>query len=288
MNLLERAHRLQHDAERSRLAPSRRSRLRPSPVCRTGSPCSRLAGCVGEVADAHTGDVGQRPGGRLRQAAGSAVRREPVRRRPPSVRPCSDTRQLSVGQSHIVGHWCRMRSSAAPRVCRDVARPGHLPTPTPQAGRFRISRLNSSNSAVRISNCEATSVISRRSQHAASSCTPAPPPWPSPADAARQNHPVPSRRLRAEASSATPQPLAITMWRFLRRPSAACSAARDEDWNVALDELASRGYDAVITDPVPAPCGHQSRPASGTVPPRWNQQDWGAPALVRVQARYRP
>jgi hypothetical protein len=79
------------------------------------------------------------------------------------------------------------------------------------------------------------------------------------------------------------RPVAITMWDFSwlerRWPGAGY-----EDWNVALDGLASRGYDAVRIDAYP----HLVSVDPGReweILPCWNQQDWGAPALVRVQVQ---
>ena len=80
---------------------------------------------------------------------------------------------------------------------------------------------------------------------------------------------------------ASQHPLAITMWDFSwlerRWPGAGY-----EDWDVALDELKRRGYDAVRIDAYPhlvaADAGREWE-----IVPCWNQQDWGAPALVRVR-----
>jgi hypothetical protein len=82
---------------------------------------------------------------------------------------------------------------------------------------------------------------------------------------------------------ASPHPLAITMWDFSwlerRWPGAGY-----ENWDVALDELKLRGYDAVRIDAYP----HLVAVDPGReweILPCWNQQDWGAPALVRVQVQ---
>jgi hypothetical protein len=79
------------------------------------------------------------------------------------------------------------------------------------------------------------------------------------------------------------RPLAITMWDFSwlerRWPGAGY-----EDWDRALDELAERGYDAVRIDAYPHLVALDAR-RTWDILPCWNQQDWGAPALVRVQVQ---
>jgi hypothetical protein len=79
------------------------------------------------------------------------------------------------------------------------------------------------------------------------------------------------------------RPVAITMWEFSwlerRWPGAGY-----EDWDVALDALAARGYDAVRIDPYPHLVSLDPR-REWDILPCWNQQDWGAPALVRVQVQ---
>jgi hypothetical protein len=79
------------------------------------------------------------------------------------------------------------------------------------------------------------------------------------------------------------RPLAITMWDFSwlerRWPGAGY-----EDWDLALDELAERGYDAVRIDAYPHLVAIEPR-RTWDILPCWNQQDWGAPALVRVQVQ---
>lgn len=57
-----------------------------------------------------------------------------------------------------------------------------------------------------------------------------------------------------------------------------------EDWDLALDQLKERGYDAVRIDAYP----HLVALDPGReweILPCWNQQDWGAPALCRVQVQ---
>ncbi len=79
------------------------------------------------------------------------------------------------------------------------------------------------------------------------------------------------------------RPLAITMWDFSwlerRWPGAGY-----EDWDRALDELQERGYDAVRIDAYPhlIACDAQRE---WELLPVWNQQDWGSPALTRVQVQ---
>ena len=78
-----------------------------------------------------------------------------------------------------------------------------------------------------------------------------------------------------------PHPYAITMWDFSwlerRWPGAGY-----ENWDVALDELAERGYDAVRIDAYP----HLVSAAVDAVwnlRPKWTQNVWGAQSPVRVQ-----
>ncbi|WPJ95847.1 cellulase-like family protein [Coraliomargarita algicola] len=78
-------------------------------------------------------------------------------------------------------------------------------------------------------------------------------------------------------------PLAITMWDFswLER---RWSGAGYEDWDLALDELTERGYNAVRIDAYPLLVSIDAK-AEWTVKPCWNQQDWGTPARNRVQVQ---
>lgn len=79
----------------------------------------------------------------------------------------------------------------------------------------------------------------------------------------------------------TRSPLAIAMWDFSwlerRWPGAGY-----EDWDIALDELAERGYDAVRIDAYPhlvAAGPHRE----WELLPEWSTNDWGAPARCRVR-----
>lgn len=78
-------------------------------------------------------------------------------------------------------------------------------------------------------------------------------------------------------------PLAITMWDFSwlerRWPGAGY-----EDWDLALKELTDRGYNAVRIDAYP----HLVATDPGkewTLNPVWSVQDWGSPALNKVQVQ---
>ncbi len=81
--------------------------------------------------------------------------------------------------------------------------------------------------------------------------------------------------------SAFEHPLAITMWDFSwierRWPGAGY-----ENWDLALDELAERGYDAIRLDAFPH--FHAADPHQDwEILPCWNQQDWGSPARNRIR-----
>jgi hypothetical protein len=78
-------------------------------------------------------------------------------------------------------------------------------------------------------------------------------------------------------------PLAISMWDFSwlerRWPGAGY-----EDWDLALNELVKRGYDAVRIDPYP----HLVAADPGRtweLVPVWTVQDWGSPAKNKVQVQ---
>ncbi len=76
-------------------------------------------------------------------------------------------------------------------------------------------------------------------------------------------------------------PLAITMWDFswLER---RWTGAGYEDWELALDELKLRGYDAVRIDAYPHLVAENPQ-KTWELNPVWNTQDWGSPAINRVQ-----
>ena len=78
-------------------------------------------------------------------------------------------------------------------------------------------------------------------------------------------------------------PYAITMWDFswLER---RWSGAGYEDWNLRLDELVDRGYNAIRLDAYPHLIANGAE-KKWTLLPQWNQQDWGSPVknVVRVQ-----
>ena len=79
------------------------------------------------------------------------------------------------------------------------------------------------------------------------------------------------------------KPLAITMWDFSwlerRWPGAGY-----EDWNLVLDELVMRGYDAVRIDAYPHLVSKDAD-AIWELLPVWSTQDWGSPAVNRVQVQ---
>ena len=78
-------------------------------------------------------------------------------------------------------------------------------------------------------------------------------------------------------------PLAITMWDFSwlerRWPGAGY-----EDWDLALDELKKRGYDAVRIDAYPH-LVHAGAGKTWELLPCWTTQDWGAAARCRVRVQ---
>lgn len=77
------------------------------------------------------------------------------------------------------------------------------------------------------------------------------------------------------------RPVAITMWDFSwlerRWPGAGF-----EDFDVALSELVERGYDAVRIDPYPHLISADPERVRALLP-MWDQQDWGAKAIVHAQ-----
>lgn len=76
-------------------------------------------------------------------------------------------------------------------------------------------------------------------------------------------------------------PLAITMWDFSwlerRWPGAGY-----EDWDIALDGLAERGYNAVRIDAYPHLIAAGAEQKWNILPP-WNQQVWGSPAPITIR-----
>ena len=78
-------------------------------------------------------------------------------------------------------------------------------------------------------------------------------------------------------------PRAITMWDFSwlerRWPGAGF-----EDWDVALDELTERGYDAVRIEAYPHLVGVDPT-KEWVLDEVWNQQDWGSPDRIKVQVQ---
>jgi len=77
-----------------------------------------------------------------------------------------------------------------------------------------------------------------------------------------------------------PMPLAITMWDFSwlerRWPGAGY-----EDYDLVLDELKERGYDAVRIDPYPH-LVHKDPFKEYELIPHWNTHDWGSPDYIRI------
>ncbi len=79
----------------------------------------------------------------------------------------------------------------------------------------------------------------------------------------------------------TVRPLAITMWDFswLERRWPGGSY---EDWDMVLDELMLRGYNAVRIDAYPHLLAANPT-KEWTLLPVWDQNDWGAPGIIKVQ-----
>jgi hypothetical protein len=92
--------------------------------------------------------------------------------------------------------------------------------------------------------------------------------------------PAPGGSIRRHASK---RPLAITMWDFSwlerRWPGAGY-----EDWDQALDELKTRGYDAVRIDAYPHLVASGADKTWDLIP-CWSVQDWGSDSLNRVQVQ---
>lgn len=84
----------------------------------------------------------------------------------------------------------------------------------------------------------------------------------------------------APRKAASKGPLAITMWDFSwlerRWPGAGY-----EDWDLALDGLVERGYNAVRIDAYPHLVAKDPH-KQWTLLPQWNTQDWGSPDINRV------
>jgi len=78
-------------------------------------------------------------------------------------------------------------------------------------------------------------------------------------------------------------PLAIAMWDFswLER---RWSGAGYEDWDLALDELIVRGYNAVRIDAYPH-LMHNGAEKDWTILPHWDNQDWGSPAIIKIRVQ---
>ena len=78
-------------------------------------------------------------------------------------------------------------------------------------------------------------------------------------------------------------PRAITMWDFSwlerRWPGAGF-----EDWDLALDELTERGYNAVRIEAYPHLVGVNPT-KEWVLDEVWNQQDWGSPDRIKVQVQ---
>ncbi|HLH02965.1 MAG TPA: cellulase-like family protein [Bryobacteraceae bacterium] len=103
---------------------------------------------------------------------------------------------------------------------------------------------------------------------------------------------VGSSTLNAEQEPQAPQtarladirkPLAITMWDFSwlerRWPGAGY-----EDWDLVLNQLVERGYNAVRIDAYPHLVAAAPEKMWELLP-CWNTQDWGSPAKNRVQVQ---
>ena len=78
-------------------------------------------------------------------------------------------------------------------------------------------------------------------------------------------------------------PRAITMWDFSwlerRWPGAGY-----EDWDLALDELLERGYNAVRIDAFPQLVSENPE-KTWTLNEVWNVQDWGSPDVIQVRVQ---
>ncbi|RPH93782.1 MAG: cellulase, partial [Calditrichaeota bacterium] len=85
---------------------------------------------------------------------------------------------------------------------------------------------------------------------------------------------------RPFSSGTAKHPLAIAMWDFswIERRWAG---AGFENWDLALDELLERGYNAVRIDAFPHLLGTNPT-KEWTLVPVWNQNCWGSPAVNRI------
>jgi hypothetical protein len=94
---------------------------------------------------------------------------------------------------------------------------------------------------------------------------------------------APGRRGVTLSGRRLTRPLAITMWDFSwlerRWPGAGY-----ENWDLALDELKARGYDAVRIDAYPHLIAAGAE-REWELLPCWNQHDWGSPARCRVRVQ---
>lgn len=79
------------------------------------------------------------------------------------------------------------------------------------------------------------------------------------------------------------KPFAITMWEFswIERRWAG---AGYEDWDLALEELTARGYDAVRIDAFPHLMAADPS-KEWILDPAWSVQDWGSPAINKITLR---
>ena len=92
---------------------------------------------------------------------------------------------------------------------------------------------------------------------------------------------APALAKPARHKARTKHPVAITMWDFswLER---RWDGAGYEDWDVALDDLVRRGYNAVRIDAYPHLI-HFGAKKDWLLMPPWDQQVWGSPDVNRVQ-----
>jgi hypothetical protein len=86
-----------------------------------------------------------------------------------------------------------------------------------------------------------------------------------------------------KTKSKNKSPRAITMWDFswLER---RWDGAGYEDWDIALDELVERGYNAVRIDAYPHLVA-ENPTKEYTLLPVWDTQDWGSPDIIKVKVQ---